>query len=173
MRCLDTKLIAVGHVRSEVKDVSILLKNNDLQFDSRVQAQQVSKTSTSEIIIYEGFEDCLDGVEEFFHLIVIFLTNIPEQARKSVKKIHPAGIKEAPLKGVFSSRSPVRPNPLAVSIIKLIKKNGNILKVEGFDAVDKTIILDIKPFIKSVDVPENPITAPWVMELEGLLHKRA
>lgn len=171
MTFLNTKLMAVGYVNSDVKDVSIPLKDNDLQFDKQVQSTQVSKTSLSEIIIDEEFEECLEGIDEFSHIIVIFLTNTPEDARKTVKKIHPAGIKEAPIKGIFSSRSPIRPNPLAMSTVKLVKRSKNILEVEGFDAVDKTIILDIKPFIAFSDVPENSITAPWVFELNKLFHK--
>lgn len=172
MPFLDTKLLAVGYVKSEVKDVSIPFKDNDLQFDLQVQSQQVSKTSISEIIIEEEFVDCLDGIDDFSHIIVIFLTNTPEKARKTIKKIHPAGIQEAPLKGIFSSRSPIRPNPLAISTIKLLKRRKNILEVEEFDAIDGTIILDIKPFIDSSDAPENATIAPWVFELEKMFHKK-
>lgn len=171
MDYLETKLFAVGHVKSNVKDASIPLKKNDLEFDQQVHSQQVSKTPISEIIVDEEFEDCLDGIEEFSHIIVTFLTDIPEDARKTIKRIHPAGIKEAPLKGIFSSRSPVRPNPLAISIVKLIKREKNILEVEDLDAIDKTAILDIKPFLGKWDAPKDSITAPWVFELEKLHQK--
>ena len=171
MTYLDTRLIAVGYVKSDVKDVSIPLKNNDLRFDPQVHMQQASKTPISEIIIEEEFEDCLDGIEEFSHIIVTFLTDTPEDARKTIKKIHPAGIQDAPLKGIFSSRSPIRPNPLAISIVKLVKREKNVLEIEKFDAVDKTVILDIKPFMAFWDTPKDSITAPWVFELENLYHK--
>ena len=172
MTYLDTKLMAVGYVESQVKDASVLLKDNDLHFDLQVQAQQVSGSSTAKIIIDQEFEACIDGIDEFSHIIIIFLTNTPENARKTVKKVHPAGFKEAPLKGIFSSRSPLRPNPLGMSIVKLVGRRKNILEVEKFDAVDKTIILDIKPFIKTIDVPENSTIAPWVFELNEMFHKK-
>ena len=171
MTFIDTTLLAVGHVRSEVTKVSIPFRDNDLHLDQRVQARQGCNASICEIIIEKTFEDCLDGIEDFSHIIVIFLTDTPEEARKTIKKIHPAGVKEAPLKGIFSSRSPIRPNPLALSTVKLVKRKKNILEVEGFDAVDKTVILDIKPFIGSCDAPENSTSPPWVLELEKKFHQ--
>ena len=86
MTFLDTKLTAVGYVKSDMKDISIPLKDNDLQLDVQVQSKQASKSATSEIIIDEDFADCLDGIDDFSHIIVIFQTNIPENARKTIKK---------------------------------------------------------------------------------------
>lgn len=172
MTFLDIKLAAIGYVKNEAKEVSIPLKNNDLHFDAGLHSQINFKASTSEIVVEKEFEECLDGLEDFSHIIVIFLTNVPEDARKTIKKIHPGGIKEAPLKGIFSSRSPIRPNPLAMSTVRLLEKGKNRLVVEGFDAVDGTTILDIKPFIALSDAPDNPKTAQWVFELEELFHKK-
>ena len=52
-----------------------------------------------------------------------------------------------PLKGVFATRSPNRPNPIGKATVRLLQRQGNILKVEGLDAIDGTPIIDIKPYI--------------------------
>ena len=53
--------------------------------------------------------------------------------------------------GLFASRSPSRPNPIGLSIVRIIKIHGNIIKISGMDAFDGTPLLDIKPYIKELD----------------------
>ena len=53
--------------------------------------------------------------------------------------------------GVFATRSPRRPNPIGISVVKLIKRRGNVLVVSGIDAIDGTPLIDIKPFIPEFD----------------------
>lgn len=60
-------------------------------------------------------------------------------------KVHPQGDDAKPLIGVFSSRSPNRPNPIAVTRVKLLKVERNMLTVKGLDAFDGTPVIDIKP----------------------------
>ena len=54
--------------------------------------------------------------------------------------------------GVFATRAPKRPNPIGISIVKLIKIKENILSIEGVDVVDKTPLLDIKPYVPDFDI---------------------
>ncbi len=170
MTFLNTKLMSVGYVKSEVKEISIPLKDGDLKFDGEVALRQAPQSSISEIIINEEFEDCLDGIDEFSHIVVVFLTDTPEETRRTLKKVHPGGRQEIPLKGIFSCRSPIRPNPLAISTIKLIRRRKNVLEVEGFDAVDKTIVLDVKPYVGDHNLSETARIAPWVYDLIKLAH---
>jgi len=55
------------------------------------------------------------------------------------------------IKGVFACRSPSRPNPIAFCVVKLLKKKGNSLIVRGLDALDKTPLIDIKPYFSDID----------------------
>jgi tRNA-Thr(GGU) m(6)t(6)A37 methyltransferase TsaA len=59
-------------------------------------------------------------------------------------KVHPQGDLNKPLRGVFSMRSPMRPNPIGLTRVRLLKKEGNTLLVEGLDALDGSPIIDIK-----------------------------
>ncbi len=172
MSLLKTRLLSIGYVESQIKEIAIPFKDNDLKFNPRVWLRQRLKSSVSKIIVNKEFEDCLDGIDEFSHIVVVFLTDTPEHKRRTVKKVHPGGRMEVPLKGIFSCRSPVRPNPLGVSTIQLIKRQRNILVVNGLDAIDKTVILDIKPYIGDFNnIAATATVAPWVSELNKLIQK--
>ena len=54
---------------------------------------------------------------------------------------------DLPLVGLFSTRSPVRPNPLGLAVVRLVERRGNVLKVIGLDAIDGTPVLDIKGYL--------------------------
>jgi tRNA-Thr(GGU) m(6)t(6)A37 methyltransferase TsaA len=72
---------------------------------------------------------------------------------------------EAP-HGVFASRSPRRPNPIALSVVELLGRDGPRLRVRGLDMLDGTPILDIKPYLSSV--PAEKLRRGWVAEAEAL-----
>ncbi|HEX9204598.1 MAG TPA: tRNA (N6-threonylcarbamoyladenosine(37)-N6)-methyltransferase TrmO, partial [Candidatus Deferrimicrobiaceae bacterium] len=60
-------------------------------------------------------------------------------------KVHPRGQEDRPERGVFSTRSPHRPNPLSLHTVTLLSVEGNVLRVRGMDAIDGTPVVDIKP----------------------------
>ena len=66
-------------------------------------------------------------------------------------KVHPRGQEERPERGVFSTRSPHRPNPLSLHTVTLLGIDGNILRVRGMDAIDGTPVVDIKPHSPELD----------------------
>ncbi|HDL98217.1 MAG TPA: SAM-dependent methyltransferase, partial [Desulfobacteraceae bacterium] len=66
------------------------------------------------------------------------------QARRDVLKVYPRGDRSRGLHGVFSTRSPMRPNPIALSELKVLEVRGNMLSVSGVDVIDGTPLLDIK-----------------------------
>ncbi len=67
--------------------------------------------------------------------------------------VHPYRDPRRPLTGVFATRSPCRPNPLALSLVLLLARRGCTLEVVGIDAYDSTPVLDIKPYSRSYDEP--------------------
>jgi tRNA (adenine37-N6)-methyltransferase len=75
-------------------------------------------------------------------------------------KIHPRGRNEIPKVGVFATRSPYRPNPIGVTVVKFLERRRNILKVKGHDAVNDTPILDIKPYTDA-DVKRKIRAPKW------------
>lgn len=120
------------------------------------------RTVASQIVINEELKAALDGVEEFSHLIVVYwMHKLPAKQQPPIK-VHPKGDQSLSLTGVFATRSPTRPNPIGVTVVKLLKRRKNILEVAGLDAVNGTPVLDIKPYIPSHDSVNEAITPEWL-----------
>lgn len=94
-----------------------------------------------ELEIFPEYAEGLKHVGAFSHLIVTFAFHKSTEAKLLSK---PPG--ETRLRGVFSTRSPHRPNALGLTVVKLASKRGNTLRVSGIDMVEGTPILDIKPY---------------------------
>ncbi|MFX1470429.1 MAG: tRNA (N6-threonylcarbamoyladenosine(37)-N6)-methyltransferase TrmO [Promethearchaeota archaeon] len=158
----------IGIVKSKADKEVLKYSNKDIKLDFDVALSQGTDLKKSEIIINKEYLDCLEGIEDFSHIIILFWTHkVPNNARQ-IKKVHPAGLKQMPIKGIFATRSPVRPNPICKTTVKLIERKGTTLVVEGLDAIDNTPVLDIKPHIPFYDSPLNVKLADW---LYHLMHK--
>jgi len=97
--------------------------------------------STGEIEVFPAFTAGLDGLEGFSHILVIFHFH---RAGESKLEVVPPG--ESKPRGVFATRSPHRPNPLGLSVLRLLGREGDRLRVSGVDLIDGTPVLDIKPY---------------------------
>ena len=100
----------------------------------------------SELVLDNTLEEALEDLEQFSHLIVVFWMHKVPPERGIPTKIHPQGRQELPLVGLFATRAPYRPNPVGVSVVRLLERQENILKVKGLDAIDGTPVIDIKPY---------------------------
>ncbi len=104
------------------------------------------KNGISQIVLRSDMVDALSGISDFSHLFVLFYLNqVTPQQRKTLK-VHPRGRMDMPLTGIFAARTMLRPNPIGLTLVKLISVEGNILTVKGLDAFDQTPVLDIKPY---------------------------
>jgi tRNA-Thr(GGU) m(6)t(6)A37 methyltransferase TsaA len=122
------------------------------------------KTRLSKIVVNDEFAEALDGVDGFSHAFVLFwLHGVSDEQRKTLK-VHPRGRRDLPLLGVFATRTMLRPNPIGLTLVELVKVEGNILTVRGLDAFDGTPVLDIKPF-DSWDTAENVKVPGWWLKL--------
>ena len=97
--------------------------------------------STGEIEIRPEFEPGLEGLDGFSHIIVLFHFH---RAGAAKLKVVPPG--QSKPRGVFATRSPHRPNPLGLSVLRLLGRRGRVLEVSGLDLIDGTPVLDIKPY---------------------------
>ena len=98
-----------------------------------------------------AFGDGLDGVVPGSEVILLTWFH---QAKRDVLKVHPRGDLQMPLRGVFSTRSPNRPNPIGLHRVEVLEiENGRRLRVRPLEALDGTPVIDIKPVMsKSVDM---------------------
>jgi tRNA-Thr(GGU) m(6)t(6)A37 methyltransferase TsaA len=129
------------------------------------------KSLISKIVFREELTEALEGIQDFSHLFVIFWLHKMEEREKATMKIHPRGMKDLPLLGVFATRTPCRPNPLGLTRVKLLGVKGNIVTVQGLDAFDGTPVLDIKPF-DFWDRTEEATVPGWWMKLEKEMMER-
>ncbi|XP_076102294.1 tRNA (adenine(37)-N6)-methyltransferase-like [Mytilus galloprovincialis] len=110
-------------------------------------------TITIDKSIFTNPEHSLEDLEEFSHVWVIFVFH------KNNNTFTKAKVKPPRLNGkrvgVFSTRSPYRPNPIGLTLAKLDSIEGSILHLSGIDLLDGTPVLDIKPYIPSYDIPQN------------------
>jgi tRNA-Thr(GGU) m(6)t(6)A37 methyltransferase TsaA len=89
---------------------------------------------------------------------------IPKEERRTMK-VHPRGRMDMPLLGIFATRTPYRPNPIGLTLVELLRVEGNVVTVRGLDAFDGTPVLDIKPF-DYWDLVEDARVPEWWMRLK-------
>lgn len=96
---------------------------------------------TGRLEIYPEYREGLHGLAAGQTILVLFWLH---QARRDLLQVYPRGDRSRGLQGVFTTRSPVRPNPIAVSELRLLAVDALSLEVTGLDVLDQTPILDIK-----------------------------
>jgi tRNA-Thr(GGU) m(6)t(6)A37 methyltransferase TsaA len=118
----------------------------------------------SRIEIAPELAPALEGVEEFSHLLIIFAFDRRPAGPRPLQ-VHPERRAELPLVGVFATRSPNRPNPIAVTTVELLGRAGNVLTVRGLDALDGTPVLDVKPYLPRGDRFSEVRVPAWLQRL--------
>jgi tRNA-Thr(GGU) m(6)t(6)A37 methyltransferase TsaA len=109
--------------------------------------------------ILSEYEQGLTDIEGFSHLFVIWAFHKSDRAELLGKP--PTDDRPH---GVFATRSPYRPNPIALTVVELLRREGPRLYVRGLDMLDGTPILDIKPYLSSV--PPEKLRRGWLAEAE-------
>jgi tRNA (Thr-GGU) A37 N-methylase len=94
------------------------------------------------------------------------MDRVPEAARKAVA-LGPGWAPGMPAVGVFATRTQFRPNPLGVTVVELMKIDGNALTVVGLDALNGTPVLDIRPYLPPYDAYPDASLPPWVYGPNG------
>ncbi len=145
---MEFKLKPIGIVHSPFK------KKEDI--DSKKYADSGAFDSVhGELELFKEFEDGLKDTEGFSHLVVLFAFHESEGY-----KLHTKPLLDDSLRGVFSTRSPNRPNPIGMTVVKVIERKGKSLKVSGIDMVEGTPILDVKPYTSRDQ--KSPIRLGWL-----------
>jgi len=109
---------------------------------------QASRTLAIGLVeVYPEFEDGLQDLEGFSHLILLYVFHCSSGYSLRVKPFL-----DDREHGVFATRYPARPNPIGLSIVRFMSRTGNALTVEGVDVLDGTPLLDIKPYVPDFDL---------------------
>jgi tRNA-Thr(GGU) m(6)t(6)A37 methyltransferase TsaA len=131
---MESRIKFIGIIHSDLKKIE----------DCPLQEKENAPGAFIEIFpeFIEGIKDIKTGSE------ILLLTWL-HKADRSIIKCVPRNNYNAPLKGVFSTRSPDRPNPIGVHMVKILSvSNNGLIKVSALEVLDKTPVIDIKPVIK-------------------------
>ncbi len=115
--------------------------------------------------IFPAYQEALLGLDGFSHVIVFYWfdrSDTPE--KRAILKVHPRRDKRKPLRGVFATRSPVRPNLIGFSVCKIESVEAGRLIVDKIDAFDETPVIDLKPYIPRSDCVPDASVPGWVPE---------
>jgi tRNA-Thr(GGU) m(6)t(6)A37 methyltransferase TsaA len=138
----------------KVKPIGLI--HSPFRSKSGTPIQPSRSRATGTVEVFKEYEEGLDDIEDFSHLILIYKFNKSRGYRLKVKPFL-----DGEDRGLFATRYPRRPNQIGLSIVKLLKRQRNILSVEGIDVVDKTPLLDIKPYVPDF-VPAGTIKIGWL-----------
>jgi len=133
----EFRIVPIGVVRSEIR------KPED------APKQGAHSGTEAEIAVDPEFAEALEGLAKRTGKIIVLCWM--HEADREKRKVHPRGQEDRPARGVFSTRSPHRPNPISLHTVDLLEVRGNILKVRGMDAIDGTPVIDIKPHSPELD----------------------
>jgi tRNA-Thr(GGU) m(6)t(6)A37 methyltransferase TsaA len=139
---------AIGYIRSPYRDTKQIPKGLGTRHDAEGSLE-----------VLPEFEAGLKDIEGYSHLYVIWVFHQSEGYElvgtpPSDNRPH----------GVFSTRSPRRPNPIGLTVVELVRREGTSLFLRGVDMLDGTPVLDIKPFTSSI--PDEKLRRGWLAEAE-------
>ncbi|WP_214408496.1 tRNA (N6-threonylcarbamoyladenosine(37)-N6)-methyltransferase TrmO [Sphaerisporangium fuscum] len=109
------------------------------------------------VVVYDEYRDGLAGLENCPHIWLLVWLHAQDDDQAAELRCVPRGLTATGEKrGVFSTRSPNRPSRLGMSLVRVVGIDGNVIHFHGVDLVDGTPVLDIKPWVRSTDVPPHP-----------------
>lgn len=111
-----------------------------------IPIQAARSDAEGRVEIEPEYAEGLEGIEGFSHLILLYVFHQSPGPRLTVRPF----LDDTP-HGVFATRHPDRPNPIGLSVVKLIAREGNILRVSGVDMIDGSPLLDVKPYVPQFD----------------------
>jgi len=140
--------------------------------DPEGAATDKSGRGISQVVIKPELAECLDGIEEYSHVKVIYwLHKIRAEERHMYKQRPHKHRAEFPEVGVFALRCPGRPNPIGLTTAEVVRRKDNVLWLRGLDALDGSPVLDIKPYSLRNDHVENPRIAEYASKLWDKVHQ--
>lgn len=159
----------VGYVRSSFKEPVPSMACDDMDAGERMhrirEHHRRITDQVCELFINQELEGILDGIEEFSHIVVVYWAHLLPMKNRGLLQVHPMGRGDLPLTGVFATRSPARPNPVLISTVRLLAREGNTLRVLGLEALDGSPVIDVKPYVHDVDGVESCSIPSWLRQI--------
>jgi len=154
-------LSALGSETGENEDINAGIKT----FFKLYPIGRVEKRSGQVWLrLFDKYVDALKGLDHFSHAFVLYWFDRNDTPQKrGILQVHPRGNRNNPLTGVFACRAPVRPNLIALSLCKILSVKDAAVYIDKIDAFDGSPVLDIKPYIPSIDSVKKGVRLPkWL-----------
>ena len=129
-------------------------------YKDRKECPPQGREEICEIEVFEEYAQGLKDIDGFSHLILLYWLHSAKGYSLLLKTPW-----DSERHGVFATRSPNRPNPIGFSVVELIEINANKLKVKGLDALERTPLIDIKPYLPEIDSKTN-VRIGWVTDTD-------
>jgi len=147
---MTTEIEIIGTIHSPFKE----LENMPIQPPG-------AKGISGEVVVFDQYADGLSDLDGFTHIYLLYHFHMAPRTELMV-----VPFLESKKRGVFATRSPLRPSHIGISIVELISVNNNRLKVQGIDILDGTPLLDIKPYVPRFDHRPDA-TSGWLASVDG------
>ncbi len=118
-----------------------------------------AKDTYATITFKREYEEGLKDLDSFSHLYLIYYFHKVEKHKLSVVPFHD---KKNTFRGVFSTRTPMHPNGIGLSVVELVSVKENIVTIKGIDILDGTPLLDVKPYIENFDKILGEVKSGWM-----------
>jgi tRNA-Thr(GGU) m(6)t(6)A37 methyltransferase TsaA len=149
----EFRMKGIGHIRSPFRETA--------QIPRGLGAQHVAEGAVE---LHPEFGTGLMDIEGYSHLMILWVFH-----RSEGYDLVSNPPSDTSPHGVFSTRSPRRPNPIGLTVVELLCREGNTLHVRGVDMLDGTPVLDIKPYTSSI--PMEKLRRGWIEEAERRAEK--
>ena len=159
------ELEPIGHVRTAYQKME----------DTPIQTRR-NPAEPGRLVVEERYADALDGLEGFDYVhLICFLDQAWAADGRGTRPFTGERLRPVPFLlqhtgqrvGVFATRAPVRPNYLALSLVRVVAVHGNQVDFTGVDLLDGTPVLDVKPFEPRLDVPGYTPGSGWLDQVRG------
>jgi tRNA-Thr(GGU) m(6)t(6)A37 methyltransferase TsaA len=117
--------------------------------------QPTRSQAVGQVEVFPEFADGLQDLEGFSHIILLYIFH---QSHGYTLQVKP--FLDDQLRGLFATRYPCRPNPIGLSVVRLLARQEKFLEIEGVDVLDGTPLLDIKPYVPDFE-PRNGTRTGW------------
>jgi tRNA (adenine37-N6)-methyltransferase len=112
----------------------------------------------AKVEVFPEYSEGLADLEGFSHIILLYLFHLSKGFKLKVKPFL-----DVELRGLFATRAPARPNPVGISVVRLVSIDHAVIYIKDIDVVDQTPLLDIKPYIPEFDIRKVDGTG-WIGE---------
>lgn len=143
---MEWKIKPIGLIRSPYSD------------GEEMPIQSAFSERRGEIEVFPEYEAGLKDIDGFSHLILLYYFHRVKGYSLSVEPF----LDDTP-RGLFATRYPARPNPIGLSVVRLLERRGNILQIGEVDVLDGTPLLDIKPYVPQFDERKGA-TVGWLKD---------